>query len=210
MSDDDIILDGMAKELASKNAAEKVVFLLEKIAWLHALSNSQSKQLALLEKSIQNSELFFSMPEVTLISRNKLPRVIIKAGDVVPIGDNFYQSEPYGDGGHIRWTGPERLNNFHIPIDRTKDRTLRLFVVKTIKPEILTSIKIYIDGKLVDYDVEPRGEGVELITSLPTSQRVQDTLISMFIPHLFSPSELDNTSTDNRKLGVAFHQLEVL
>jgi hypothetical protein len=210
MSDTNEIFEGMTKELASLTPPEKVSYLLSKIAELYTVTNSQRKQIDQLTKTVEDSELFFSLPEVTLISRSKLPRVIINAGDVVPVGDNFYEAEPYGDGGHIRWTGPERLNNFYVPIDRSQERALRVSIVNTIKQEILSSIKIYIDGDLVNYDFEPRGQGVELIATLPPSKRTQDTLVSMFIPHLFAPSQINSQSTDNRKLGVAFHQLEVL
>ena len=50
----------------------------------------------------------------------------------------------------------------------------------------------------------------ELIATLPVVDRVQDTLISLFVPYLFSPADVDTSSSDNRRLGVAFHQLEVM
>lgn len=209
MIDNQSIISEISKEFVSLEGTQKTTYLLEKIAELYIVVKNQQQKIDDLERSIQDSELFFSMPEVTLINRSKLPRVVLKAGDVVPISDNFYEAEPFGDGEHIRWTGPERLNNFHVPIDRTQERTLRLSIVSTIKPELLNSIKLYVDGELVVFDIESRNEGTELIATLPPSIRVQDTLISMFIPHLFAPSELDPSSSDNRKLGVAFRQLEV-
>jgi len=210
MSKQKEIIEGMSKEIAQVAPTERANYLIEKIAELYSLAQQQEALIDKLQKSVLDSELFFSLPEVTLMSRSKLPRVVISAGDVVPVGDNFYASEPFGNNDYFRWTGPERLNNFHVPIDRDVERTLRLSVVNAIKPEILRSIKLYIDGELVAYDIEQRGEGVELIATLPASNRTQDTLVSMFIPHLFSPSEVNPGSTDNRKLGVAFHKLEVM
>ncbi|WP_370256159.1 hypothetical protein [Marisediminitalea sp.] len=210
MSKQKEIFEGMSKELASVSPNERANYLLDKLSELYVITQNQAVIIEKLQKSVLDSELFFSLPEVTLMSRSKLPRVVISAGDVVPVGDNFYASEPFGNNDFFRWTGPERLNNFHVPIDRSEERNLRLSIVNAIKPEILRSIKLYIDGELVSYDIEQRGEGVELITVLPACNRTQDTLVSMFIPHLFSPSEVNSESTDNRKLGVAFHQLEVM
>ncbi|WP_338456287.1 hypothetical protein [uncultured Alteromonas sp.] len=210
MTDKDQIFNGMKDEFSSIRSEERAEYLLEKIAEMFMVSKSQSAYIAKLEKAVYESELFFNLPEVTLITRSKLPRVVIDANDVVPVGDNFYEAESYGGGGYYRWTGPERLNNFHVPIDRTEEKTLRISIVNAIKPEILNSIKLYVDGDLISYDFEKRNEGIEIVASLPVSSRVQDTLISLFIPHLFSPSEVKPESSDNRKLGIAFHQLEVL
>ena len=210
MTDKDQIFNGMKGEFSSHRSEERAEYILEKVAELYATIKSQQAHINKLEKAVYDSELFFNLPEVTLMTRSKLPRVLIDANDVVPVGDNFYESEAYGDEGHYRWTGPERLNNFHVPVDRTQEKTLRISIVNAIKPEILNSIKLYVDGDLVSYDFEKRNEGIELIAALPASSRVQDTLISLFIPHLFSPSEVKPESSDNRKLGIAFHKLEVL
>jgi len=210
MTDKDEIFNGMKDEFSSLRSEERAEYLLEKIAQMYMLTQSQSAYIKKLEKAVYDSELFFNLPEVTLMTRSKLPRVVIDANDVVPVGDNFYEAESYGGGGHYRWTGPERLNNFHVPIDRTKERTMRISIVNSIKPEILNSIKLYVDGDLINYDFEKRNEGIELIASLPTSSRVQDTLVSLFIPHLFSPSDIKPESSDNRKLGIAFHKMEVM
>lgn len=205
------IIEGMSKEIAQVAPTERVSYLIEKLAELYCIAQKQEVLIDKLQKSILDSELFFSLPEVTLMSRSKLPRVIISAGDVVPVGDNFYASEPLGSNNDFfRWTGPERLNNFYVPIERDVERTLRLSIVNAIKPEILRSIKLYVDGELITYDIEKRGDGVEIIAILPPCSRAQDTLVSMFIPHLLSPSEVNSQSTDNRKLGVAFHKLEVM
>ena len=210
MTDKDEIFNGMKDEFSLLRSEERAEYLLEKIAQMYMLTQSQSAYIKKLEKAVYDSELFFNLPEVTLMTRSKLPRVVIDANDVVPVGDNFYEAESYGGGGHYRWTGPERLNNFHVPIDRTKERTMRISIVNSIKPEILNSIKLYVDGDLINYDFEKRNEGIELIASLPTSSRVQDTLVSLFIPHLFSPSDIKPESSDNRKLGIAFHKMEVM
>ncbi|WP_282146560.1 hypothetical protein [Alteromonas stellipolaris] len=210
MTDKDEIFNGMKDEFSLLRSEERAEYLLEKIAQMYMLTQSQSAYIKKLEKAVCDSELFFNLPEVTLMTRSKLPRVVIDANDVVPVGDNFYEAESYGGGGHYRWTGPERLNNFHVPIDRTKERTMRISIVNSIKPEILNSIKLYVDGDLINYDFEKRNEGIELIASLPTSSRVQDTLVSLFIPHLFSPSDIKPESSDNRKLGIAFHKMEVM
>lgn len=210
MTDKEKIYKEMKEEFSSLPSENRAEFLLDKLATLTATLHSQESYIKELEKTVQDSELFFSLPEVNLMTRKKLPRVVISANDVVPVGDNFYSAEEFGSTGHFRWTGPERLNNFHIPIDRTSERTIRISIVNAIKPEILSSIKLYVDGDLITYDYEKRNKGVELIATLAPSSRVQDTLVSIFIPHLYSPSEIKPDSTDKRKLGIAFHSMEVM
>jgi hypothetical protein len=146
-----------------------------------------------------------------LLTRSKLEHVIIEANDVVPIGDNFYGPEPIGDGQFIRWTGPDRINTFHVPIDRTQARTIRLSLQAAIKPELFSSVKLYVDGQLVKPSIEVRAKGgVELVASLLMSNRVQDTVISVYVPQLYAPKDLQPESKDGRLLGVAFNQLEVV
>ncbi|MEO9945798.1 hypothetical protein [Paraglaciecola sp.] len=205
------VLNQIQKELQNLTSSEdRTNYLLEKLATIMVSAKQTDKELSQLKSLINKSELFFSLPEVTLLTRSKLPHVLISAGDAVPIGDNFYEPEAIGTGKHIRWTGPDRINTFHVPIDRTEEKTLRLTLHAAIKPEIFSSIKLYIDGKLAKPSIEQRETGVELIISLNSSDRVQDTVISMFIPHLYSPKDIDPASSDGRKLGVAFNQLEIV
>ena len=107
MTDKDQIFNGMKDEFSSLRSEERAEYLLEKVAELYAIINSQQAHINKLEKAVYDSELFFNLPEVTLMTRSKLPRVLIDANDVVPVGDNFYEAEAYGGGGHYRWTGPE-------------------------------------------------------------------------------------------------------
>lgn len=211
MPEKEMIINEMMNEFENQESSKsKIDYLFSKVAELKQFQENISSQLSNLNNQLENSELFFSMPEINLMTRSKLPHVVIEAGDVVPIGDNFYQAEPFGDNKHFRWTGPDRVNNFFVPIDRSIERTIRFKLVNAIKPEIISSIKMYIDGKLVKTDIEKNDSIYELITFLEPSERVQDTLVSIFIPHLFSPSELDDTSDDNRKIGIAFYELEAV
>ena len=197
-------------DLKSKDATAVMPFLLEKLSELYLLARKSQTKIESIQDQLENSEFFFSLPEVILMNRSKLPHVVINAGDLVPPGENFYEPEAFGEDGHIRWTGPDRVNNFHVPIDRGSDRIMRLKIASALKPEVISSMKVYIDGQIAAFDIDQKDNMFELISPLPVVDRVQDTLISIFVPHLFSPAEVDTTSTDNRKLGVAFYQLEVI
>jgi hypothetical protein len=72
------------------------------------------------------------------------------------------------------------------------------------------SLRLYIDGELVEHDIEIKGGSAEIFVTLPVSDRVQDTVIGIFLPKLFKPSEVNPEFTDSRLLGVAFTQIEVL
>ncbi|MAV75010.1 MAG: hypothetical protein CL691_00080 [Cellvibrionales bacterium] len=213
MPDQKLIYESILNEindLKNKDAAAVIPYLVEKLSELYALADKYQTKIELMQAQLEHSELFFSLPEVLLMSRSKLPYVLINAGDLVPPGENFYEAEAYGGVGHIRWTGPDRINNFHVPVDRSSERIMRLKIAAAIKPQVITSIKLYIDGQLITYEIEQQDNMFELIATLPVVDRVQDTLISLFVPYLFSPADVDTSSSDNRRLGVAFHQLEVM
>jgi hypothetical protein len=72
------------------------------------------------------------------------------------------------------------------------------------------SVRLYIDGELVEHDIEQEGNQASLYVKLPPSSRVQDTLLTIFTPTLFKPCDLDPNVTDDRLLGVAYSQIEVL
>lgn len=203
------ILDEIA-DLSLRDSHSVMPYFAEKFAELHVLFNQNELELESIKTQLENSELFFSLPEIILMTRNKLPHVLIKAGDIVPAGHNLYEPEAFRADEYFRWTGPERLNNFNVPIDRSTNRIMRLRIVAGVKTEVISSLKIYVDGALIAYEIDARDGLYELIATLPAVERVQDTLISLFVPYLLAASEVDNRSSDTRKLGVAFYELEVM
>lgn len=204
-----IILESMKVEMQKLTQAELVDYLAEKFAELYSINSEVSNKLNKLNKAVENSNLFFNLSEIELVSSSKLPRVIIDAADPVGLDANLYPAEAYAEGS-FRWLGPNRLTKFFVPISREVERTFILRLFAQVTEGMYGSMKIYIDGELVKHEIEVKGGSAEVFVTLPVSDRAQDTVVGIFLPKLFKPSELTEGSTDHRKMGVAFTQIEVL
>lgn len=205
----DLILKGMKSEMQTLSQLELVDYLAEKLSELYSVNLDLNNKLTKLDNTVKNSNVFFNLPEIEMVCSSKLPRVIIDAADPVGLDANLYPSEACADGA-FRWLGPNRLTTFFAPISREVERTVILRLFAQVTEGMYGSMKIYVDGQLVKHEIEPKGKGAEVFVTLPVSDRVQDTVIGIFLPKLFKPSELKDTSTDHRKIGVAFTQIEVL
>ena len=204
-----LILESLKEEMQKLSQAELTNFIAEKFSELYSLEADLVNKLDKLNKAVENSNLFFNLPEIELISSSKLPRVIIDAADPVGLDANLYPAEAHANGS-FRWFGPNRLTKFFAPISREIERTFILRLFSQVTEGMYGSIRIYIDGDLADHDIEIKGGSAEVFITLPISNRVQDTVIGIFSPKLFKPSELNIEFTDDRLLGVAFTQIEVL
>jgi hypothetical protein len=183
-------------------------FVIEKLGMLIVENNRLTEILKRLEQTVDKSELLFSLPEVDLHTRSKLSTIVINAEDQFAIGSNFFELEK-SESGNYRWMGPNRLTTFILPIDRLKEKYLRIFFKSEVKKGLFNSIKFYVDGELYPFDLTRVKGGTELMAKLPVSNRVQDTVVGLFIPELFKPSELTKNSQDQRLLSLAFEKLEV-
>lgn len=204
-----IILDSMKSDMEKLSQSELVEYLADKFSELYLLNTELNEKISKINDTINNSHLFFNLPEVELVSNSKLPRVLIDAADPVGLDSNLYPAESYAQGS-FRWLGPNRLTTFYAPISRDVERTIIIRLFAQVTEGMYGSMKIYVDGDLVEHDIELKGKGAEVFVSLPTSDRVQDTVIGIFLPKLFKPSELNEGSTDHRKMGIAFTEIEVL
>jgi hypothetical protein len=204
-----LILESMKEEMQKLSQAELVDYIAEKFAEVYSLNTSTTNKLIKIDKAVDNSNLFFNLPEIELISNSKLPRVLIDAADPVGLDANLYPAEACASGS-FRWLGPNRLTKFLAPISREVERTFVLRLFSQVTEGMYGSLRLYIDGELVDHDIEIKDSSAEIFVTLPVSDRVQDTVIGIFLPKLFKPSELNAELTDNRLLGIAFTQIEVL
>lgn len=183
-------------------------YVIEKLAMLIVKNDHLTERLKRLQQTVEKSELLFSLPEVSLHTRSKLSTLVINAEDYFAVGNNFFEIEK-SDSGYYRWMGPNRLTTFILPIDRLEEKYLRIIFKSEVKKGLFSSIKIYVDGELCPFDLKRVTGGTELMAKLPVSNRVQDTVVGLFIPELFKPSELTKESQDHRLLSLAFEKLEV-
>ncbi|BFM06780.1 hypothetical protein [Halioxenophilus aromaticivorans] len=196
-------------EQQANNSGSVADFLIEKLVEMQLQYNEQDKKIERLQKTIQRSELFFSLDEVTLISTNKFNDYTLRAEDAILPTDNFYECEKRGDNDFIRWTGPAKFNNFIVPVDRSQSRVLRFVIAGAIKRELLALLKIYVDNEILKVDVEEKGGFLTYTGVLPASARKQDTVVTLYCPEVSSPMEVNQNSTDKRVLGVAFQRMEI-
>jgi hypothetical protein len=206
---EDIMLEAMKAEMNNLSKEELVAYMAGKFSELHTSNIQLTSKLEKLNSTVNNSHLFFNLSEIELVSSSKLPRIIIDASDPVGIDANLHPAEAW-EHGSFRWIGPHRLTKFFIPISRNVERTLILRLFSQVTEGMYGSMKLYIDGDLVEHDIELKGNSADIFVTLPISDRVQDTVFGIFLPKLFSPSELSEELSDSRVLGVAFTQIEVL
>lgn len=190
-------------------AQEQVSFLVEKHIELSEQVKNNQKTIEELKDAINKSTLFFNIPEVNLISSSQLPRIVIGAQDPVGLDANLHSVESNGVDTY-RWLGPNRLTTFSLPVNRDEEKTFIVRLCAQITEGLYGSIKVYVDGDLVEHDIELKDDKAELFVTLPATSRKQDTTVALFVPKLFKPSDFIEGSDDHRLLSVAFTQIEVV
>lgn len=202
MSDD-------ASILKTADRSKLVEFLTDKFKRIESKLAELEQENRRLKQAVNNSELLYTIPEAVLVSESKLERVVISAKDVQGLNSNLYQLESYA-GVQYRWLGPNRLTSFTLPVDRGSEKTLVVRLFSQVVDGVYGSLKLYVDGELIAHDFEDVDGHAQIYVKLPVSTRKQDTVVSIFSPQVFRPSELDHNSCDNRLLSVAFKSIEVL
>jgi hypothetical protein len=199
----------MKAEMSNCSQQELTEYLAEKFSEIYSLKQELNNKMQLLSESVENSDILLTTKEVDILNRSKLPRVLIDASDPTHYDANVYPAEAYKNGSY-RWLGPSRLTNFEIPVSRTEEKTVIIKLFSQVRENMYPSVRLYIDGELVEHDIEQQGNEASLYVKLPPSSRVQDTLLTIFTPTLFKPCDLDKSVSDNRLLSVAYSQIEVL
>ena len=185
-----------------------VAQLLESSIEMQNQIQKLEKELEALKKAVKTSDLLFSLEESAILNYSKLPSVTIKASDFFAVSDNYYTAEKKG-GTVIRWTGPEKINVYRMPVDRSSSRVGTLYIANIISDTIVAGMRIYLDGELVKHDIIQDHNTFKIVFDLPVSQRLQDTIVTVYVDKLYSPKDLSESSSDSRLLGWAFKKIEV-
>jgi hypothetical protein len=135
-------------------------------------------------------------------------KVVIDASQVVE-NDNFYGLEYNKNEVCYRWTGPDRTNQFEIPVTRNETKKLRLRYVGVVKPGMFGAVTLDIDGEVVEHTVIHEKDYIIVEAPLVASDSERPTQVRVSFAETFSPEELGK-SNDARKLGAAFHAIEVV
>ncbi|MEM1432615.1 MAG: hypothetical protein AAGG11_01020 [Pseudomonadota bacterium] len=106
------------------------------------------------------------------------------------------QSRPF------RWSGAQRTVRFKLPVDRSRDRGIRIIVVALIKQEYLRALQLLVDGAPIEYQLQYVDGTNQLLGKVPQADTTTTTCLDIVLPATHSPHEL-GVSKDKRKLGIA-------
>ncbi|MBT42243.1 MAG: hypothetical protein CMF12_06925 [Idiomarina sp.] len=123
--------------------------------------------------------------------------------------DNFYSLEKNKDNKPYRWTGPEAVNTFLLPVSRDNKRTLKIRLFSTVDADVLKALKIEADGKELPHETAYEGNTIVLTSALEKQEKSGSTQVKLKLAKTISPEQL-GTSNDKRLLGVAFNSVEIV
>ena len=121
---------------------------------------------------------------------------------------NFYPLEKTKNEQPYRWTGPEARNVFSLAVDRSKERTFRLSLFNSVEPALLKELAIIVDGETSEHKLSYDNNVIVITGMLQPMKKVDATQVELRLPRTYSPQELGK-GNDMRKLGVAFHAIEI-
>ncbi|NQZ04536.1 hypothetical protein [Idiomarina sp.] len=121
---------------------------------------------------------------------------------------NFYPLEKTKNEQPYRWTGPEARNVFSLAVDRSKERTVKLRLFNSVEPELLKELEVIVDGEVCEHKLNYDKSIIVITGMLKPVKKFDATQVELKLPRTHSPQEL-GSGNDMRKLGVAFHAIEV-
>ena len=162
-----------------------------------ALENQQ------LNKKVRALSVPMPTPLVDLCNNDFPDELLIDARMPLRGEDGFYAME-YTGSDAVRWTGPENSFSFSMMVDRSRPLAFELEVVKAIAEECCEDVTYEIDGVVKRLEIEGKlWKGI-----IPASGKPQ-TRVTFNLAKTAAPSELNESSTDHRRLGVAFKQMTI-
>jgi hypothetical protein len=115
---------------------------------------------------------------------------------------NLYPLERLGDGRAFRWTGPQPVTEFIVPIVRDVPLRLRIGFMKAFEPAMLDALQLTIDGVVIKHLVGDLQIVATVAPRAPLS--TQPTRIAVSTGATASPG-----SDDARRLGIALFDIEL-
>ena len=201
-------LDGKgpdADELSSKNAEltqENELLLLQ----LHQVQEEleqyflQSRE---LQKQVRDEAAPAALLETFWRDQQPCDIHIDMRGDIT--GENWYEAEHDG-----RWAGPGEVSALSIPPLRNGRYSVTLDIVDALDPEIVTGMKVALNGTPLPFRVEEYRGGQVFIEAEITTEGFPDKTvwdIEFTFPKLVSPSETGDE--DGRDLGIRLRSVHL-
>lgn len=115
--------------------------------------------------------------------------------------------------GTFQWSGPATRSSLDLPLVNDRDLEIAFRVVHWLKPDILDSLRLEVNGEPVALTRRADEAGAMVFEGrLPAAALALSSgspRLTFLVSRTVSPVELDPASGDRRRLGLAFNWIEV-
>ena len=123
-------------------------------------------------------------------------------------GTSWWPAEPTAGGSALRWSGPSDRAVIDLPLRVRAGDVVELQIAATIKPELLASLGLEVNGRPVETTLHLDG-GVELRGTMPAGVEGPWTSIAVLCPA--APwSDIHPETEDSSRRGVAFTSIRLV
>jgi len=173
----------------------------------------QSIRLKVLEAAVR-SELFVNQEIIELLKQNKSAQLgaqyfqntlSLKANDLEAL-EGFAPAETNEEGVSYCWSIDNPEIRVPLLLDRSNNKALKVRFVGEVKPELISSMQLWVDGIQTQFDLGFDGEFNCLTACISESSASQVTQVVMKLQGVYSPEELSQGG-DKRKLGIAIESI---
>lgn len=143
------------------------------------------------------------------IGKKPLP-ASFTAGTPIP-GEGWYAPEYDGDRW-VNWTGPSRESWIDLGSPSGAEAALRIEVKHVLKQELLHGIELLVNGAKLNPEISHGPAGHTIFAPVPREylQESKSNRITLRLPGVCCPCELDSRNYDSRALGIAIHRIELV
>jgi hypothetical protein len=135
------------------------------------------------------------------------------------IGSGWHQRELFRKSNAVfRWTGPETKSEIFFPLTSNVDLKITASVILQMSKEILYSLKLEVNdhpvilkatGNISDFEKDEKVEFEGMIPASYLKTQKKLSRITFLIDKTISPRDIDEKSTDERKMGLAFERIRI-
>lgn len=135
-------------------------------------------------------------------------------------GTGWHLREGAGSGWHLqdglttggtpfRWTGPSKVSTLDFPLSGQSDVVIRMRILNASAPDILASLTLEANGYGVELEpIIKRGNFAVFQGVIPRSVLARTTVTRLRFT-VRRTLELDPSTQDSRKVGLAFHRIQI-
>ncbi|MCB0335127.1 MAG: hypothetical protein KDD62_02440 [Bdellovibrionales bacterium] len=184
--------------------------LIREIAELKYQQQELSKQIEVYQRALSQRDAL--LPTLETDSANlSFPATKILIDAMYPLGkaEGFFDVEFDGQGRPYRWTGPGTSFQFSIFIPNTQAYTGKLSLFGSLKSENLKKICVYVNGIKQESHIDV-SKDFALEFTIAKRSTIGTVSIVFMIPETAIPNDVQPGAQDARRLGVAFHALELV